>query len=615
MQSFSAILLLADVETAGGGSGSSLEGPMQTTSPGTSAQGVPGQPRPSPLRRLWDRDLDHYPAGPARAFFLGIVIVSTILLYYQYYVPTGVSTLILSYFHMSFRFYVNVVVISALVGAFASLLAGLSDRFGRANIVVYGLLLVSLLQLFAIPNASTQWVYGIWIAIVGFVEGVILVATPALVRDFTPQLGRASAMGFWTLGPVAGSLAMSIIATHTVPHFHDWQSQFIISGIVGLVVFAIALFGLRELAPAIRDQLMVSNRDRALVEARARGIDVEAATANPWRQMFRPNLIISALGISVFLLIYFAAAGFFVVYFTTVFHKGLQFLTISQANGLDTWFWAFDCGALIVVGVLSDVARVRKPFMVVGALASLAMTIVFLRQASTPATDYYTLVWQMVLLAISLAIVFAPWMAAYTETVEDRNPALVATGIAVWAWIIRLVVAASTFVLPYVVSSVNPLVDNQAYAQYIPRAVAFQSAHAHLVAEAQAHQALFEQLAKYSSPSQVPPALLAQAERAVGLPTLLEANQYKPDLIFLQRVSPHLLALQQGSNEAPSQWQHWYWVCAAGMVAFFPTIFLTRGRWSPRQAKRDAEEHERRVEEELAAITRGEIATGVVREP
>ena len=32
----------------------------------------------------------------------------------------------------------------------------------------------------------------------GFVEGICLVATPALIRDFSPQVGRATAMGFWT---------------------------------------------------------------------------------------------------------------------------------------------------------------------------------------------------------------------------------------------------------------------------------------------------------------------------------------------------------------------------------------------------------------------------------
>ena len=36
-------------------------------------------------------------------------------------------------------------------------------------------------------------------------------------------------------------------------------------------VFVIAFFGLRELAPRLRDQLMVTMRDRAIIEARAAG--------------------------------------------------------------------------------------------------------------------------------------------------------------------------------------------------------------------------------------------------------------------------------------------------------------------------------------------------------
>ena len=64
-------------------------------------------------------------------------------------------------------------------------------------------------------------------------------ATPALVRDFSPQLGRASAMGFWTIGPVAGSLITSLVAVHTLNHFGQthWKSQFVISGCAALAVF------------------------------------------------------------------------------------------------------------------------------------------------------------------------------------------------------------------------------------------------------------------------------------------------------------------------------------------------------------------------------------------
>ena len=94
-----------------------------------------------------------------------------------------------------------------MLGAFASLLAGLADRFGRANLVVYGLLVVGLITLFWVPNVTTVLEWGLSFGVVSFVEGIILVATPALIRDFAPQVGRATAMGFWTIGPVLGSSA------------------------------------------------------------------------------------------------------------------------------------------------------------------------------------------------------------------------------------------------------------------------------------------------------------------------------------------------------------------------------------------------------------------------
>ena len=52
-----------------------------------------------------------------------------------------------------------------------------------------------------------------------------------------------------------------------------------ICGVVGLVVFVLAFLFLRELAPALRDQLMVSERDRVLVELKAKGLDMRQACA------------------------------------------------------------------------------------------------------------------------------------------------------------------------------------------------------------------------------------------------------------------------------------------------------------------------------------------------
>jgi len=40
---------------------------------------------------------------------------------------------------MTFPFYVYISVVGSAVGAFGSLAAGLADRWGRANLVAYGL--------------------------------------------------------------------------------------------------------------------------------------------------------------------------------------------------------------------------------------------------------------------------------------------------------------------------------------------------------------------------------------------------------------------------------------------------------------------------------------------
>src|SRR5206468_11437813 len=84
---------------------------------------------------------------------------------------------------------------------------------------------------------------------------------------------------------------------------------------------------------------------------------------------------------------------------------------------------------------------------------------------------------------------YTPWMASYTETVEARNPALTATGLAIWGWIIRLVVAGSFFLVPVVINTVTPLVNYgaqvQAYAAQYKSELAFAQTHANIVALAQ----------------------------------------------------------------------------------------------------------------------------------
>jgi MFS family permease len=395
------------------------------------------------LTGLSQRNLEHYPSNSQRIWYLTLAVVATIILYYESYVLSSVAPLVQKQFGLSLTNYVYVIVLANLLGAISSIFGSLSDRFGRANMVVYGLLVTGLVTI-ALSLTSSSAVFLLLYWILGFVEGIILVATPALVRDFSPRLGRATAMGFWTVGPVGGSVLATLVASATLTT-SSWQTQYLIAGIVGMIVFFVCLFALRELSPGIRAQVMTSMRERELVESRAVNVDAAAATRHPWRQMLRPRTIFSAVGISVFLLIYYAAVAFFPLYLTTIFP-----FTLAQANGFVSVFWIVNVVAAIGIGLLSDRTVVRKPYMLLGTIATILVTILFITRIGQPTSGGLMTLF-LALFGITIAVAYVTWMASYTETIENINPALVATGLAVWGSILRVVVVVSTLGLPIVV--------------------------------------------------------------------------------------------------------------------------------------------------------------------
>ena len=659
--------------------------------------------RPKWTASLWKRQLDSYPDTRPRVVFLAITVLATIMLYYELYVGGSVSTLLLVNLHMTFTFYVITIAFGALIGAFGSLAAGLGDRLGRANIVVFGLLFTAVFVTFILPAATTKWPFTIESFVVSFVEGTCLVATPALIRDFSPQVGRATAMGFWTSGPVVGSLIVAVVGSATIPTVvanpRFWTHEYYICGIAGLVVWVIAFFGLKELSPRLRDQLMVTMRDRALVEAKAKGMteqDIEAALRSPFRQLLKPDIIISAFAVSIMLLIYYTAVLTSLIYLTTVFG-----FSVKNANGLGNWNWGFNAIGVILIGVISDRFRVRKPFMVIGGVIAAIALVVFLEQAGHH-PGYYTLAIMLAVLALGLGIAYTPWMASYTETVEARNPALTATGLAIWGWIIRIVVFVSYLFIPVVINSVTPLVNYggtvQAYATTYSSQIAFATAHPDVVATAQkippnvlataqkippsvlataktdatqlanaqkfapelrviqANPVLFGKLATYTNPAKIPPALVAQAIKAagggaagVGILTTISQNKaaingviavapalqtvapyasdlqtiapysaqlttiapYSAQLTALSKVpsgvfpylQAHGAAVTKAAAQTAGQWKTWYWICFGGIIFFLLSIPLLKGRWRPRDAKRDEDEHEALVQAELTKLS------------
>jgi hypothetical protein len=534
------------------------------------------------------------------------------------------------------------------------------------------------------------------------------------------------------------------VATRTLPHLGAWQDQFNISGVVCLGVVVISFFCLRELAPRIRDQLMVSEADRVLVEARAMGVDIEAATAHPIRTMLKIDLVASSLGIALFLLFYYASVSVLTIYWVVIFNRDTP-----DADGINVWYAAVLSVALVVFGVISDRLRVRKPLMLIGAVGSIVMMIVLILQINHPHTGYYSNVIVIVLLATAIGCAYCPWMAGYTEQVESHNPALAASGLAIWGWILRIVVAASFLVLPHVVTTATTLVDNyfagtelQAFQSAQPYApsltpgakapvVAPSSVIAQLVAihepgtnalaqilrdYPKTHPISLKELQAFGAaqpyvpstapgaavPPPAPPAVLAElnatGERGPqalvvilqnyasshnvlgaaakipsslgGVSEALALEAFNPlgsaiqdgkpvtgaqiakvadpnlqqvlrdELLLvppgteapaLLKFQPLASVVQAGGSvsnaqitgigasdlesllrsekvivpaqkASPNEWKRWWWVCIGGMVIFFALVFTMRGRWSPRAAKRDIEERERLVAEELARL-------------
>jgi hypothetical protein len=251
----------------------------------------------------------------------------------------------------------------------------------------------------------------------------------------------------------------------------------------------------------------------------------------------------------------------------------------------------------------------------------------------------------IVLLAIASGFAYAPWMAGYTEQVESHNPALTASGLAVWGWILRIVVALSFLVLPHVVTTSTTLVDNQNAAAGL-QAIQAAQPYAPSTAGCSSKQAPANVIAGLRATNQPGPETLAtiltecnsshdlsKALSAAGglsnpqvqgllafqtLGTSIQNGAHVSQAEIQSKVGVHsqnlasLLTAEQkllpAQKASPGEWKRWWTVCLIGMAIYALLIFTMRGRWSPRAARRDFNEHERLVTEELAKMVEEQAA-------
>ncbi|MCE7988424.1 MAG: MFS transporter [Caldilinea sp. CFX5] len=125
-------------------------------------------------RFLRSRALTHYPTTAARIWYLALTLAIAVTLYSHAFIAVSLLPLLqqeLGFTLQQFGLYFMLVF---LLSAISSLFGSLSDRLGRANLVVYGALVAALLTLgVALTGTTRSFFIAGWL--LTFVEGVLQV--------------------------------------------------------------------------------------------------------------------------------------------------------------------------------------------------------------------------------------------------------------------------------------------------------------------------------------------------------------------------------------------------------------------------------------------------------
>jgi hypothetical protein len=273
-------------------------------------------------------------------------------------------------------------------------------------------------------------------------------------------------------------------------------------------------------------------------------------------------------------------------------------------------------------------------------VATITATVFLIFQVNDPHVSYGSNVLTVVLLGIAIGCAYAPWMASYTEHVESHNPALTATGLAVFGWILRIVVAISFLILPRIITTSTTLVNYQ-QASVVLQSIQAAGPYGPTATGCAAKPAPPGVLAALQATGEPGPQtfgkLIAACDRSHNLIQALDAvgGLNNPQVQGLLAYNPLANAIAKGQHvssseiatkvgvhstnlanlllaeqkvlpahaASPTEWKRWWWICLGGQAIFLLLIFTMRGRWSPRAAKADFEAHERVVTEELAKLS------------
>lgn len=391
---------------------------------------------------FYARQLDRYPARTRRMWLLLMAVVASLIGSYEAEI-SPVLPLMLRGLGMTLATYGLIAGVSVIVGAVAAAASGpLADRWGRVTLLVPSLFLTGLcdLAMVLIRNPGELLLLR---CILSFIEGFAATTTAGLIRDFSPRMGRATAYGFWTWGPVGANFMAAAIAGLTLPIFLTWQSQFLIMGCIALVLTIVVAFNVADLSPGLRAQVINTE-----AEGHALGTGERQVKVGRVRELLgHPHIWAHVLGITSWLVLYETLVYYGPTMLVDSFH-----ISAASAAGVMAYFWILNLGSLIVAGIVSDRLRLRKPVSLVGGICStIVMAYLIARIGAAAGTAEISALGAV--LGMFLGVTYGPWMANFSENLEDIRPSLQATGWGLWGFCVRVMVVILVIVAPLVVAA------------------------------------------------------------------------------------------------------------------------------------------------------------------
>jgi MFS family permease len=369
------------------------------------------------------RTLYEYPTGAYRWGLLVLTLAASMLagfdLNYSALLPLWLASL-----HFTAKEFGYFLSIGVVLAGISTLIGGpLADRYGR--VVVLDICLAATVFLtFCNLLMTGFWSFVLVRAPMTMVAGMMMPAIHGLTRDLSPRLARGAAFGLFAAGAGVASLVWTFIPGITLPYFPTWQAQIRIMGTIGLALYVAILLWLKDLSPSLRLTIIESEASAKAVlqTAHWKATVPERVGAGFSLLLSRWQLWVLVFGGVAIMTVNLTMQTFGPLIYVQAFKY-----TAAQASRVASYYFLTHTLGYFVAGVISDRLRMRKPFGIAMAAGMMVMLGWWATTFSHPLSISGMIIFNLILGALAAAA-YTPFLAFYSEYLEDISPAVQATG-------------------------------------------------------------------------------------------------------------------------------------------------------------------------------------------